>query len=54
MVKSYPKCVLVLSALGGFLIGRNHGEALLNRAIGGFTDVVSERLNRSIDDALGL
>jgi hypothetical protein len=49
LVKTYPIPALALAALGGFLLGRARGPAIL-AAVSGFA---ADEISRGINEALG-
>ena len=49
LVRNYPIPALLLAAVGGFLLGRTRGPAILG-AVSGFA---AEELSRNFNEALG-
>lgn len=49
LVRTYPIPALVLAAIGGFLIGRARGAAV----VGALSGYAAQELSRGINDALG-
>lgn len=49
VVRSYPLCSLALVALGGFLIGRKSGKAIVSA----FSDSAVERVTSLVNEVLG-
>jgi len=46
VVRAYPLCSLALVAIGGFLIGRKHGRAI----VASFSDSATERVTSLLND----
>jgi hypothetical protein len=49
LVRSYPIPAVLLAALGGFLLGRSHGPAIL-AAVSGYA---AAEISKNVSEALG-
>lgn len=48
-VRAYPKTALALAALGGYLIGRRHGEEIVESV----SSLAAETVTQQVTDRLG-